>query len=49
MNIRNLDPDLWKWLRLKAVEQGRPMGEVLNDILREARRRERPGADTERT
>lgn len=48
VNVKGLDPDLWKWLRLKAVQQGRPMGEVLNDILREARQREQSPTDPER-
>lgn len=35
VNVRGLDPDLWRELRIAALAQGVPVGPLLNQIIRE--------------
>lgn len=34
-SVRDLDPDLWRQLRAAALVQGKNVGELLNQIIRE--------------
>jgi hypothetical protein len=35
LSVRDVDPDLWKQLRIAALEQNVKVGELLNQILRD--------------
>jgi hypothetical protein len=34
INVRGLDPDLWRALRVESVRRGVPIGVLLNAIIR---------------
>jgi len=38
-NIRGIDQELWRWLKAQAALEGKNIGQKLNDLLAEAKRK----------
>ena len=41
-SIRDVNVDLWLWLKMRAVAEGKAIGEKLNEILADAREQYEP-------